>query len=139
MALSHAIAQVQAQALALAVKPTVRAAPANAPVETLQFPFAVTYAAEVDWKRVSDWKEGLQTIVAEIHWSRDDLPTAIAQSVDVGEALANAMLKDLRLSGTVETIVRVHGNFGYLPWEDQKDVHIGWRFEIQVKISTPIT
>ncbi len=136
MALSHAIAQVQAQALA--VKPMMRAAPANAPVETLQFPFAVTYAAEVDWKRVSDWKEGLQTIVAEIHWSRDDLPTAIAHSVDVGEALSNAILKDLRLGGTVEAIVGVHGNYGYLPWEDQKDVHIGWRFEIQVKMSSPI-
>jgi hypothetical protein len=124
------IMNIQSKALALGVN----GAPTDPPESINQYPFAVTYVSDVAWERTADWRKGIYKIVTEVHWSRQNLPKAIEQCVGFGDTFADAILSDPRLGDTVDTVVELRGKFGWLQWGDQRDIHIGWSFEVTVKI-----
>lgn len=129
--LQDAIAAVQDVALTLS---GIEEAPDYAPEGMMQFPFVVTYARKVDWTPMSDWKKGLHTIYSEIHVARIMLPRAIELAMPYNETFADGILSDPTLAGTVDTVLKLRGTFGALPWADE--THIGWRFEIDIKQET---
>jgi len=134
MALSDAIGEVQSIVGALS---GIKGAPDNPPESINQFPFSLCYAYRGEWQRMSDWKKGLHTIVCEIHFSRQNLPKAIEMAMPYAESVPNALLGNPTLNGTVDTIYdQITYEFGFLPWGGQNDVHIGFRFEIKVKMQS---
>ncbi len=139
--LSGAIAAIQAHALAIDLSPyeNIKAAPDNPPEAMNQFPFAVTYPGDVAATPAAGWYDGTFTIITEIHWTRQNLPTAVRQSVDAWNAFVLKIVNDLTLGGNTLGVNELRGKFGFLQWGDQKDVHIGWRFELDVQITEHYT
>lgn len=134
MALSDAIVEVQNIVGAIS---GIKAAPDNPPESINQYPFALSYAYQGTWERMSDWKKGIHVIVCEVHFSRQNLPKAIALAMPYCESIPNALLGNPTLNGTVDTIFeQITYNFGFLPWGGQNDVNIGFRFEIKVKMQS---
>lgn len=120
--------------------PGISSAPDAPPESINQFPFALTYSSRGTLERMSDWTKGLHTIVCEIHFSRQNLPRAIEQAMPYLELFINAIWSDPTLGATVSTIKdAIRYEFGFLPWGGASDVHIGFRFEIDVKIENGIS
>lgn len=109
----------------------IQAAP-DTPTESInQFPFAVCYPATGTWSPVSaGWMKGLHTIVLEVHISRADLSTGVAQALPYLLKVANALLEDTTFSGTVQTFKELRYTFGRLVWGGTGEAHIGWKIEI---------
>ena len=135
--LSGAISALQAHALAINLTPydNIKAAPDNPPESINQFPFAVTFPGDVDATPAAGWYDGKFTIVTEIHWTRQNLPTAVKQSVNAWNSFVLRICNDLTLGGNVLGLDAVRGKFGFLQWADQKEAHIGWHFEFDVRIT----
>lgn len=137
MSLQSAIADIQAKALTLT---GIKEAPAYAPEAINQFPFVVSYAARGTWTGQSGgWKKGIHTVITEIHIARGILPKAIETAMPYCESFPNKLWGDPKLSTTVDTINEIRYTFGFLSWGGEKDVHIGWKFEIDMKIQSALT
>lgn len=109
----------------------IRAAPDTPPESINQFPFAVCYPATGAWTPVSaGWMKGLHTVVIEIHVSRADLSTGVAQAMPYLLQVANALLRDTTFGGTVQTFSELRYTFGRLVWGTQGTTHIGWKMEV---------
>jgi hypothetical protein len=134
--LSGAIAGIQDLVLTIS---GIKAAPDNPPESINQFPFAVTYPGEVTADPEAGWYDGKFTIVTEIHWTRQNLPTAVAQSIDAWNSFVLKICNDLTLGGNTLGVDEIRGKFGFLQWADQKEAHIGWHFEIDVQITEHYT
>jgi hypothetical protein len=136
MSLQLAIQDIQAKALTLS---GMKEAPNYAPEAINQFPFTVTYPARGVWERHSDWKKGLHTVVTEIHIARQVLPKAIETAMTYENTFPNKIWSDPKLSNTIDTVNEIRYTFGFLAWGGERDAHIGWRFEIDMKIQSAIT
>jgi len=131
MALSNAIADLQAKALTLS---GIQAAPASPPEAMNQFPFVVCYPKIGDAKFESaGWANYLHTLICEIHIARVLLPTAIALALPYIELFPSKVMSDPKLSNTVQAVNAVRYQFGRLEWAGEE--HVGVRFEIDVKLT----
>lgn len=128
---------IQAKALAVGAV----AAPDAPPEAINQFPFSVCYAADGQvGSNDATFKTGLHTLICEIHFTRQSLPSAITQATPYIESMTNALLKDPTLAGTVSTIVGdITYTFGYLDWGGLAEVHLGPQFRVTVKMQNAIT
>lgn len=118
----------------------IKAATDQPPEAINQYPFALAYPSVGKEVRISDFRKGIHTIVCEIHFSRQNLPKAIALATPYLDTFMNAVFSNPTLSGTVSTIQEeIRYEFGFLPWGGVADVNIGWRFEVDVKIQTSIS
>lgn len=137
MSLQDAIADIQAKVLTLS---GIKEAPNYAPEAMNQFPFSVSYATSGTWAIPSGgWKKGLHTIITEIHIARGILPKAIETAMPYCESFPNKIFSDPKLSNTVDTVNEIRYTFGFLSWAGEKEVHIGWKFEIDLKMQSAIT
>jgi hypothetical protein len=134
MSLAGAIADIQTKALTIT---GIKAAPTNPPESINQLPFSVCYARSLADTELATagWTNAIFTIVCELHCSRQVLPKAVAQSTPLAEALLSKIVADPTLSGTVQTVVKLRGTFGYLAWDGRDAQHLGWRIEVDVKLS----
>jgi hypothetical protein len=100
----------------------------------------VCYQANGTWESVSaGWKKGLHTVSLEIHVSRANLPKAIKQVSPYNELIADLLLSNPRLNDTIDTIVMpIQYSFGYLDWGASRDAHLGYRFNVTMKIQSAL-
>ncbi len=134
MTLAAAISNLQAKARAIS---GIKEAPDSPPENAGQFPFAVTYPRN---GQVDDpgWRKGLHTIFTEFHTSRVLLGSAITATMGYMDAFEDAIARDPRLGGTVDTIVfPIRYTFGRMEWNGIPT--IGVRYEITVKIQTALS
>ena len=128
MALQDAIANIQSKALALS---GIKEAPDYAVESINQLPFVITYPASGNVIIPSaGWKKGLHTVITEFHFNRAILNKSIEQAMPYFDLFANSLGNDPTLSGNVDTINRINYTFGFLAWDGETNVHIGWRFEL---------
>lgn len=118
----------------------MKGAPDTPPESINQFPFSVCYPGSGEWSPQSaGWMKGLHTIICEIHVSRADLSTGVAQAIPYGQLFANALLSDLRLNNTVDTVRAIRYSFARLQWGGSGESHLGWKFEVDVKVEPTYT
>jgi len=134
MTIEAAIAAIQAHALSLQ---GIRKAPTFPPDKAPPGPFAVCAPKSGDWTPYSDFKKGMQTVVCSILTPYKDMARDVERLLPYGETFPNAILADLTLSGTVDTIKTLRWAFS--TQEYNGITHIGWRFEIEFKQETAIT
>jgi hypothetical protein len=132
MALRDAITALQVKALTLS---GMRGAPTDPPESINQFPFSICYDKSGSLQLESaGWALDMATIVCEIHCSRQSLPTAIAQAMSFREPFYRLLIADPTIASTVLEVRAVRYTFGYLDWGAVKDAHIGYQFQIDVKL-----
>ena len=136
MGLVAAIADIQATVGALT---GIREAPDYPTDQTSVFPTSFCFAGSGEWKQQpAGSRTGLHTITLQIHWDRKDLPRDVTKALGFCETIPNAIMKDYRLGGTVDTVVDpITYTFGVLEWGGIQT--IGWSFNITVKIMEAIT
>ena len=133
--LQEAIDRVQALVGALS---DIREAPDEPPETMAVFPFAVAYALRGRWDFPSaSWAIGYHTIILELHVARVDLARDVQQSMAYSESIPNALIGDITLNSTVDTITSISYTYGPLGWGDVKT--FGWRYEIEVKQKRAVT
>ena len=127
-----AVANIQAKALSLT---GILAAPANPPEGSGVLPFSVCYPRSGELESGSaGWGNGLHTLVCELHFSRVNLPAAVATATPFIESFMAKLANDPTLGGTVSTVRNnIRYTFGKLEWGT--DENIGIQFEIDIKIS----
>jgi hypothetical protein len=136
MAVRDAIAALQVKVLALT---GMHGAPTDPPESINQFPFSVCYDKQGEMEMESaGWAVDLATIVCEIHCSRQNLPTAIAQAQGFREPFLKLFITDPKITNTVQEVRAVRYTFGYLDWGGQKEAHIGYQFEVDVKLTLTV-
>lgn len=117
----------------------------NGPPETLDaadFPAAVIppeLTGEFRWGPRTA-KQNLVTLPLEIHVARQDLATDIAASLDLGEAVADAIMATQNassaLNGTVEAIETIKYSYRAMAWSNVAT--LGWRFDITVRMQSTL-
>ena len=133
--LQQAIDRVQALVGAIS---GIREAPDEPPETMAVFPFAVAYVTGGRWDSISaGWAIGYHTIALELHVSRVDLPRDVQEAMAYSESVANALIGDITLNDTVETITSINYTFGPIGWATVPT--LGWRYEIEVKQTQTIT
>ena len=80
--------------------------------------------------------EGYYTIIAELHVARANLPIAETVARPFLNRFEDLLSNDVTISGTVETINALRSSYGTLTYGIGTDAvaHLGWRFEIDIKI-----
>lgn len=131
--LAAAIAEIQRIARGLA---GIKEAPDEPPESMAQFPFVVTYPASGQvFPETAGARQDVATVFTEIHLSRQLLPRAVADALGYHESFPSALIANPTLNGQVSTIVfPVRWSFGFLAWGGEKEAHIGFRFEIDLKL-----
>ena len=121
---------IQAKALALS---GIKEAPTAPPSSINQFPFVVTYAAGSEFLGQAGWLRDIGRVVTEIHLANVNLKVDYRTAVPYGRLLAKAIWNDPTLGGNCDTVISCIGTFGFLTWDGQQNVHIGWRIETTFK------
>ena len=76
--------------------------------------------------------KGLHTVVAELHITRQDLPTAESIARPYLDSFPKAIWSDPTLAGTVNTVLEIRYQYGRLEFGGER--HLGVRFEIDFKL-----
>ena len=128
--LSDAIKQVQ---IIVAGVSGVKQAPQYPPEKMSEFPFAIAFPGSGTFTPdASGTKRGLHRITLEIHTARKNMAQDVAAIIDYGESISSALLNNLRLNSTVDTINQIAYEFGPLGYDSV--LTIGFTFSIDVKI-----
>lgn len=112
----------------------IKEAPDYPPEQLGDFPFAVAFPAEgVHQFGVPGERLYLGNVILEIHVSRADLPSAVANSIGFGDTVPNALMNftqagTLPLNGKADTFENILQTFGELNWGDTQT--LGYRFTI---------
>ena len=137
MALRDVITNLQSKAAALS---GMKEAPTDPPESINQFPFALTYVQNGSWTPESaGFSHALISLVTEIHIARNVLPLDIQKALPFFEPFLRAILNDLSLGSTVDTIGLIEFSFGGMTYGESGGIPvqtIGWKFTISdVKIT----
>ncbi len=128
--LSDAIKQVQVIVSGIS---GIKKAPQYPPEKMSEYPFAIAFPGNGTFTPdASGTKRGLHTITLEVHTARKNMAQDIAAVIDYGESVSSALLNNLRLNSTVDTINGVGYQFGPLGYDTVPT--IGYTFSIDVKI-----
>jgi hypothetical protein len=138
--LQDAIAQAQKYIRAL---DGIKSAPENPPDSVNVYPFVICFPGTGIVKfGPTGAREGLHSIVIEVHMNRANLPHAVEKVLPFGDSIPNLLmdklLNDNKWNYTVDTFRDVSYVFGPLGYGDTPT--IGWRFTVnEVKIVSTIT
>lgn len=137
-------AMTRIQALAIQTHSAVKAAPPVATEGGGELPFILSYPATGRARRITSYFQENSIIFTELHVGRSLLPEAIKLAVEIHEAFLPKLYNDPTLNGAVDTIIfdedeGVPWTFGELTWGGEVNVHIGFRYEIPIKIHGAIT
>lgn len=124
----------------------VETAPDQPQEEFIQFPFGASYVSNpgttepvAGSAEAGGQKKELHTIFTEIHLGRGLFGEAIDRALDMHPKIVDVLMKNHTLEGTVDTIrFPIRHSFGRLDWGAEENAHIGWRYEIDVKLHTTI-
>jgi len=75
--------------------------------------------------------ESHSTIIAELHVARGNLPQAETVARPFLNRFEDMLSTNITLSGTVDTVKGMRSSYGVLQFGN--DMHLGWRFEIDIK------
>lgn len=116
----------------------IQNAPDLAPESPGYFPFVATYEARGNLRLgTAGWGHDFSTIFSELHVSRAILPEAIKQAGSYKKLFLQKFIDDPTLGGTVSTVKDIRYTFGKLTWGDPGVNTLGYRFEIDIKVSMP--
>ena len=112
----------------------VRGAPQYPPGKLPGFPWVVTYAGPSRWTGGGNQiKKALHTIIVEFHVAERSVPVAAEAVMPYADSFPKALLDDVQVDSTVDTINEVRSSgFTVLGWDKAT---LGIRFEIDVKIT----
>lgn len=112
----------------------INSAPLYPPENVGTFPFCTTHASSGYWGfGPGGGIKGMHTIVIEIHIARKDLPLDVQVTMPFGDLVAEVLLADPTLGGTVSTFGRLSYTYGAMAWGEL--LTIGWRISLEeVKI-----
>jgi hypothetical protein len=128
--ITDAIAQLQSMVGGLT---GIKEAPVNVTESAQQFPFAIAYPQRGEFHfGDKGWGYSLNEIVLEIHFSRINLPKAIAKSLPYFEQVVDLLLADSNLSGTVQVVESFEFEYGQMEYANVDT--IGWMFTLKVKL-----
>lgn len=115
----------------------IKAAPDTPPESINQFPFAVTYEGTgtvyIDDMYSETFARQTATIVSELHLTRQNLPTAIANAMAYRNSFLDALRDNPTLSGTVMMITQISFQFGKLEYGEDNPT-IGYQFTISADL-----
>jgi hypothetical protein len=135
--LAGAIEFIQAT---LEAEAAINFAPDYPPEAASLFPFSVCFPTTGSFRiQQAGWRTDLHTLVIEIHYAQTLLAPVIQKAVAELPGLVTALVADVTLGGTVDTIVtgeteRIHYAFGQMEYGGKKTV--GTQLRIPVKIQT---
>ncbi|HUV82905.1 MAG TPA: hypothetical protein VMW53_07520 [archaeon] len=120
------------QTMILTIASGIKAAPVGPPEKINQFPFSLVYIKEfTTLGGTYHCDEIIDTIAIEIHYTRQNLPTAYIAALACRVEILEKLIADPTLGGAVDTFTDLRGVFGYLPYG--AETHIGWQMELDVK------
>lgn len=121
----------------------IKQAPDYPPENIGDFPFATAFPGDGEHTvgtlvNNTGERKFLGSIVLELHVARKDLPYDVQASIGYGDSIPNILLKNITLSGKVDTFGSITQTFGEMDWGDVKT--LGYRFIInEVKQRNTIT
>ena len=120
------------QTMVLTIATAIKAAPVGPPESINQFPFSLVYIKEFETLGGSyHWDEVVDTIVIEIHFTRQNLPSAYKAALACRIELHEKLIADPTIGDSVDTFTDFRGVFGGLDYAGEQ--HIGWQMELDVK------
>lgn len=120
------------QTMILTITTAIKAAPVGPPEGIHQYPFSLVYIKEFETLGGTyHWDECLDTIVIEIHFSRQNLPTAYKAALACRIELLEKLIADPRIGDSVDTFTDLRGTFGFMEYAGVGS--IGWQMELDVK------
>ena len=120
------------QTMVQTIATTIKAAPVAPPEAMNQFPFSLVYIKEFESLGGSyHWDEVVDTIVIEIHFTRQNLPSAYKAALACRIEIFEKLIADPRIGDSVDTFTDFRGNFGYMEYAGTGT--IGWQMELDVK------
>jgi len=132
MSYSVQTAVTNLQTMILTIASGIKAAPVGPPEAINQFPFSLVYIKDFETLGGTyHWDEIVDTIAIEIHYTRQNLPTAYIASLACREEILEKLIADPTIGGAVDTFTDLRGTFGLLDYAGE--VHIGWQMELDVK------
>lgn len=145
--LKEAVAAIQDLVLAeftVGNPPEVLAAPDQPPENMAAFPFVITYPITAQSSlEANGYYKHLFTLAVEFHLARGILPEQVAVAEEMLPRAIELFLANTTLSETVDTVQSSSGNirvrFGRLSYGGQREVHIGFRLELPIKITGTVT
>lgn len=133
--LTDAITQIQTIVGAIS---GIKQAPIYPPEKMSEFPFAIAFpGAGTITTESAGTKRGLHQISLEIHTARKNMAQDVETVIGYGETVANAILGNLTLNGSVDTVNGISYEFGPLGYDTTPT--LGYKFTIDVKIRNTIT
>jgi hypothetical protein len=113
-------------------------APDYAPGDLNTFPALVVYADSGAWSKESDWKQGLHTIIVEVHFPRKNLPDDLKKVMPYIDSVPEALFGNVTLNGRVSTISEISYDVGPLGYGSQDT--IGVRFTLpNIKMQSAVS
>ncbi len=128
--LETALTNIQTMVKTIAAE--IKAAPVGPPEGIHQYPFSLVYIKEFETLGGSKgWDEVIDTIVIEIHLTRQNLPTAYKAALPYRIQIHEKLIADPTLGASVDTFTDFRGTFGYMEYAGVGS--IGWQMELDVK------
>jgi len=120
------------QTMILTISTAIKAAPVAPPEAMNQFPFSLVYIKEFQSLGGSyHWDEVVDTIVIEIHFTRQNLPAAYLAALACRIELFEKLIADPTIDDSVDTFTDFRGVFGTMTYAGVQT--IGWQIELDVK------
>lgn len=125
----------------------IETSPDQVQEDYMQLPFSVSYVAgrgtsemiSGTTKAAGGKKEEHHTIITEIHLDRMLLGSAVDDALDLHEDVINVLVRNINLDETVDSVEQpIRHSFGRLDWGAKENAHVGWRYEIPVKLITNV-
>jgi len=116
----------------------IKGAPNYAPDALNVYPIAVAYpeSGNISIQVVGEM-QGLHALVLEVHVARKNLASDIQLAISYIESIAAAILDDVTLSGTVDTLGGLEYRFGAMSWGGQDTFGVRFRLT-NVKIRSTV-
>ncbi len=116
-----------------------KVAPDEPPENMSAFPFSLVYLGAGELLGGSSgFTEVSDTLIVELHFTRQILPTAVRTAMPYRDLLIKKLITDPKIDGTVDTITSMTWAFGYLNYGAVENVHVGWRIEIGIKTEVTV-
>jgi hypothetical protein len=113
-------------------------APDYAPGDLNTFPALVVYSDSGEWTKESDWKQGLHTLIVEVHFPRKDLPGDLKKVMPYIDSVPDAIFGNVTLNGRVDTISNITYDVGPLGYGGMDT--IGVRFTLaNIKMQSAVS
>lgn len=128
--LETALTNIQTMVQTIAAE--IKAAPLAPPEAINQFPFSLVYIEEFETLGGTyHWDECIDTIVIEIHLTRQNLPTAYVAALPYRIQIHEKLIADPRIGDSVDSFTDFRGKFGFMTYAGIGTM--GWQMWLDIK------